>query len=386
MSGARTRYAGVKMTSAMKNREHAEAAAAEWIARRERDDWSDANEAELNAWISASMDNHVAWLRLHAAWEQTQRLKSLLTTTAPGSIPRPEEICLPFFDAVPGQAPADTDVGAVAAPPAGSKRRHASRYLALAASLLIAIGSAVSWQLLRTPGYHTGVGALQSVPLPDGSRVTLNTNTSLRVEDVPTERRVNLERGEAFFEVAKDPKRPFVVNAGSRRVVAVGTQFSVRREGDEVRVLVTKGTVRLESAEGAVSVEPGSATPESPQSPKSGPSRPGEMLLRAGTIARADGDAILVREKPVAEVEQLLSWRSGYLVFDKTPLADAVAEFNRYNTRQVVIEDPRVAAVPVGGSFRATNVDAFVRLIAGDLSITATDEGNRIVLSTMAPP
>jgi transmembrane sensor len=193
--------------------------------------------------------------------------------------------------------------------------------------------------------------------------MTLNTNTKLQVDVTATERRVSLTRGEAFFEVAKDPTRPFVVMAGDRRIVAVGTQFSVRREGNELRVLVAEGTVRLEKA---TSIE-----------------RPDQVLLTAGTVVRAEADAVLIREQGVGQVEQLLSWRSGYLVFDKTPLAEAVAEFNRYNERQVVIDDPKIAAIAVGGNFRATNVDAFVRLIAADNSITATEEGDKIILSTV---
>lgn len=362
------------MTSAMKDRELAEAAAAEWIARRERDDWTAADEAELNAWTAASIHNRVAWLRLQASWHETLRLRSLLTTAPRGSVPSPQEMRPPFFEAA---------AESTATTPAGRMRRRAGRYAALAIGVLFVIGAGIAWQVLRGPSYHTGIGRLEAVPLPDGSRVTLNTNTDLSVEVTPTERRVNLEKGEAFFEVAKDPTRPFVVNAGKRRVVAVGTQFSVRRQGDDVRVLVTEGTVRLEDVNGSVTISPGSIRSEPEQQRAS---RSGQMLLSAGAIARAEADGVLVRERPVAEVEQLLSWRSGLLVFDKTPLAEAVAEFNRYNRRQVVIEDPRVAAIPVGGSFRATNVDAFVRLIASDLSVTATQQGDTIVLSTMPPP
>jgi transmembrane sensor len=241
--------------------------------------------------------------------------------------------------------------------------------MAAAAACVAMLGISIGWHIFRVPRYHTDIGAMQAVPLPDGSRMTLNTNTKLQVDVTPTERRVSLTRGEAFFEVAKDPTRPFVVTAGDRRVVAVGTQFSVRREGNELRVLVAEGTVRLEN-----STSPAETA---------GSARPDRVLLTAGTVARAEADAVLVRKQTVGQVEQLLSWRSGYLVFDKTSLGEAVAEFNRYNERQVVIEDPHIAAIAVGGNFRATNVDAFVRLIATDNSITATEEGDRIILSAV---
>jgi transmembrane sensor len=405
----------------MESREHAESAAAAWIARREGDDWSAADQVELEAWIRATTDNRVAWLRLNAAWQQTTRLKSLSTTVTAGTVPTPDEIRLPFFSAVPkpgssqlselsrgDSLTADSDSpdlrtlasqqnGQGAAPtplatadPGGTSsaldtsakpswRRgkvagalgRAKRLRALAVAVLLASAVASTWYLApRGPSYHTGVGSLQVIPLPEGSRVTLNTNTEIRVDVTPTERRVNLERGEAYFEVAKDPSRPFIVKAGDKRVIAVGTQFSVRRENGDVRVFVTEGKVRIEQSQGAI--RPGGES--------------AVAVLTAGSIARADADNVLVQEKSIAEVEQLLTWRTGHLVFDKTPLADAVAEFNRYNRRKIIIQDPAVAAIRVGGNFRATNVDGFVRLIASDFSITATQHRDQILLSGMPPP
>jgi transmembrane sensor len=359
------------MASAMNIRTQAETAAAEWIVRRARDDWSKSDEAELQRWIVESLDHRVAWLRLDAAWQETQRLKSLLSSAPAGNVPRPEELRLPFYDDAVGQpVAADTNVAAPG-PDTLLSRWTARRLTTAAAACVVMLSTVIGWQLLRTPSYHTEVGAMQAVPLPDGSRMTLNTNTKLQVDVTPTERRVILSRGEAFFEVAKDPTRPFVVMAGDRRVVAVGTQFSVRREGNELRVLVTEGMVRLENS-----------TSPAATSQSAGSARPDQRMLTAGTIARADADAVLVREQTVGQVEQLLSWRNGYLVFDNTPLSEAVAEFNRYNERQVVIEDPQVAEIAVGGNFRATNVDAFVRLIATDNSITAKEEDDKIILST----
>jgi transmembrane sensor len=349
------------MKPSMESREHAESAAAAWIARRERDDWAAADEAELQAWINASTDNRVAWLRVSTAWQQTSRLKSLKTTRSAGHVPAPDEMQQPFF-----AASSEPSNPAESARPAHerSSSRNGVRTRALAATVMLSVAGAAAWYLLpRGPAYRTEVGALQVIPLSEGSRVTLNTNTELRVEVTPTERRVNLEQGEAYFEVARDPARPFIVEAGDQRVIAVGTQFSVRRERDEIRVFVTEGQVRVERND-----------------------EHGTALLGAGHIARADAGNVLVQEKSVAEVEQFLTWRTGQLAFDKTPLADAVAEFNRYNTRRIIIQDPTVAAMRVGGSFRATNVDAFVRLITSEFSIAATQHDNEIILTGMPPP
>jgi transmembrane sensor len=108
------------------------------------------------------------------------------------------------------------------------------------------------------------------------------------------------------------------------------------------------------------------------------------LLLAAGTIARAAGDAVLIQKTGVREIEQSLTWRTGVLTFRDTPLAEAVAEFNRYNSRKIVIEDPGIAAVEVGGIFRSNNVDPFVRLLEEAFPIRASAEGDRIVLRSTA--
>jgi transmembrane sensor len=171
---------------------------------------------------------------------------------------------------------------------------------------------------------------------------------------------VELNHGEAFFEVAKDPTRPFVVKAGHARVIAVGTQFSVRREGDQVDVVVIEGHVRVERDHQTEGAPP--------------------ALLAPGDVARSDGQGVLVQEKPLPEAEAILSWRSGFLVFHDTPLKEAVAQFNRYNTRKIVIDDPNVANLRIGGNFKSTNSEAFVRLIESGLPIHAEHQGGQIIL------
>jgi len=236
---------------------------------------------------------------------------------------------------------------------------------ALAASVVLGLTIAVAvYQLERPPPnrFSTVIGGLEAVPLADGSRVTLNTDSELQVSLEPTERVVNLNHGEAYFEVAKDNRRPFIVNAGNKRVIAVGTQFSVRREGENVQVIVTEGTVRMEDRRAR---SPSSArTSTRSSSPGSADSVAFEasgsaavVLLPAGSVARAQAGAVLVRNERPAEIEQHLSWRSGVLTFRDTPLAEAIAEFNRYNERKIVIEDPSIATLQLGGIFRATNID-----------------------------
>jgi transmembrane sensor len=200
----------------------------------------------------------------------------------------------------------------------------------------------------------------------------LNTATEVHVALSGTEREIELSRGEAFFEVAKDSKRPFVVNAGKKRVIAVGTQFSVLRDGDEIRVVVSEGTVRIED-------RPGIASRQALPLTQAGSAD--AVLLSAGSVAHAGSAGILVQKETDSKTQEQLSWRTGVLTFRDQTLGEAATEFNRYNERQIVITDPRVANLKIEGNFRATNVDAFVRLIESGFPVRATDDHSQILLS-----
>jgi transmembrane sensor len=250
----------------------------------------------------------------------------------------------------------------------------------IAATILLAVG--LLFGVYRTwftgERYATAVGAVASLPLADGSRMTLNTDSKVRVVFSEQQRHVDLSQGEAFFEVAHDSRRPFVVQAGNQRIVAVGTQFSVRREGDGVQVVVTEGRVRVENNE-----------PRQGEGADLAAIRPhtSRIMLSAGGVARTRKDAVDVQNHPLAEAEEILSWRSGYVFFRATRLDEAVAEFNRYNSRQIVIRDPGVAAMQLTGKFRATNTDAFVNLLERTygIEVERTDASISLGLPAVAP-
>ncbi|MBS0420066.1 MAG: FecR domain-containing protein [Proteobacteria bacterium] len=337
--------------------------AGDWLARRDSGDWSGADQMRLEEWLEESVLHRVTYLRLEHVWERSQRLRALGTGKPDGGPPPPGAwVFSPFFDPHPAQA-------AVRNPdhfkPAVSRRP--SRILwaggSAAACVLLAVLLAVSWNLgSRGASYRTPVGGIALIPLADGSKVTLNTDSRIHVSVTDHERRVELEQGEAYFEVAQDTRRPFVVRAGDKRVIAVGTRFSVRRNGDDVDVIVTEGRVRLEGAPVA-------------QLQKSAPE-----LLSAGMVARAGDSGVLLENGTPTEAEESLSWREGVLVFREMTLAQAVAEFNRYNTRKIVIADPHAADFRVAGSFRADNVDAFLRLIERGYPLRVERHEDRYIL------
>ena len=365
-----------------------DAVASDWLIRRESGTWSAADQARLDEWLNAATLNRVAFLRLELAWEDAARLKALGAGIAGDRPPPPGRWNLtPFFDsresespdndletvlAEPASAPATIEESPDLAAPAAGRAKPLGfwqRKLALsaAAALLFAVGGGL--YLAFAPNgerYATPVGGFASVPMPDGSNVTLNTDSQIRIALTDTERRVELGHGEAFFEVSKDPKRPFIVRAGDKRVIAVGTKFSVRREGDDIEIVVTEGKVRVE--DGAVRQDShvgGSA----------------DVFLTPGSIARADDAGVLVQRRTLPEAEEHLSWRTGWLMFRNQGLADAIAEFNRYSGRKIVIQDPAIASLKIEGNFRATNVEAFVRLLESGFPVHAEVRADQILLT-----
>lgn len=347
--------------------------AAAWLARRDAGPWNTQDRAELDAWLAVSTARRVAWIRLEAAWRESGRLQALGAGQSADTLPTRGQWA-PFIDGARLPAgdserrPAATDPAAALVfapkPPASKTPRRAA--LAIAA-LMTAAAAVSTWQwrfdhVAKPISYRTAVGGLQAIPLDDGTEATLSSDSRILVALSRRERRIDMQRGEAFFHAAKDPSRPFVVAAGSYRVVAVGTRFAVRRDAQGARVVVTEGRVRLE------------------QAPDATGSRRAAVLLPAGSMALADGNDVVVRSGTVAQAEQALSWRQGFLFFRDTPLSTAAAEFNRYNASKIVMGDPEVAAIRIGGNFRWANVDAFVRLLEQGFPVRAERRGDRIVL------
>ncbi len=327
----------------MESSRQIEERAAAWLLQRDSGSWGDADQARLAEWLEAATLNRVAFLRLEAGWEEANRLKALGAGFPRGKVPGVGELTSEADETSAAEARTGSRI---------TRGRLRSRLLAVAASMIAVF--CLTWYAVGPPArdhYVTPIGGVSSVPLKDGSSVTLNTASEIHVQMTDAQRRVDLTQGEAFFEVARDPARPFVVQAGARRIVVVGTKFSVRREGDDIQVVVTEGAVRFQGAHSR-SVSSGIAE--------------GNMVaptLTAGAVARVVDARITVENKSMPEVEDILSWRSGFVVFHETALADAVAEFNRYNERKILIQDPALAAMRLSGKFRSTNYETFVRLL-----------------------
>jgi transmembrane sensor len=205
--------------------------------------------------------------------------------------------------------------------------------------------SSVAWlkgesQNPTTKTYATKTGDRLTVALDDGSQITLNTDTRLDVGFSRKVRTVRLSRGQALFEVAKDPSRPFMVENENHRFVAVGTVFDVHIETDQVKVTMLEGTVRAES------LQPGRAV---------------RTIVTAGEQLIANSRA----EDRIRRVdsERETSWRRGQVIFDNTPLGEALDELNRYSTRHIELADPKLTDLRLSGTFATGATSAFVEAI-----------------------
>lgn len=243
------------------------------------------------------------------------------------------------------------------------RRRPPSRRTVIVAGATAAMAASLGAVGLWTAGaqrYQTRLGEIRRVPLPDGSVIAINTQSSLDVSMRPRLRRVQLRHGEAWFEVAKDATRPFVVTVGDTRVRAVGTAFSVRRLANGAGVMVTEGVVE---------------TWTRGQAGRGTRVEAGDKI----TVDWSAGAAAAVIAAP-SEIERSLAWRSGQIALDGDRLADAVAEFNRYNERQILVQDSALANERLVGVFRLNEPDSFAEAVAATLGVKAVTQGTTITL------
>lgn len=361
-----------------------ERVAAAWLARRDAGSWSDKDQAELDSWLTSAVAHRIAYIRLQSAWQQADRLKALGAGVPRGVIPSKGHWTLsPFFDQSAAAEESQTHdrvdeekrVNAEVTQHRSRRNSTIHRYSKLRRSLLFRTAAVAACLVLiaslgvglhrytsvQSAAYSTPMGGTQTVSLDDGSKAVLSSDSRVAAAMSSGERHIDLQQGEAFFEVAKDSQRPFVVVVGERRVIAVGTRFSVRREADGLRVVVTEGIVRLETG-GAGSTEQQT------------------MRLPAGSVAQVGRNGVYVQSISVDKAEEYLSWRSGFVVFRDTSLADAVAEFNRYSVQKLIVGDTQAAAVHVGGHFRLSNTEAFVRLLEQGFPVHAETKGDKIIL------
>lgn len=326
--------------------------AAGWVVRMDSAAWSEADEVALQAWLATDPRHRGALLQAQALWasfgdDQGEGFDSRPASFAPGE-GRGSAPASPEEEGEALGAGGRGDVVGAARASGVSNRTPSRRWILGGAGAAIAASVTGAFMLLRGARYATAVGEIRRVPLADGSIASINTDSDVAIDLATSERRVQLSKGEAWFQVAKDPARPFTVEAGRVRARAIGTAFSVRRRDDGADILVTEGVVEAwaDGAEG------------------------NRIRLAAGESAFvADNAAIRPAVVQPGAVDRALAWRSGKIDLASTSLSAAAAEFNRYNARQIEIADPALGAEQLDGVFGANDPETFAIAVREGLSV-----------------
>ncbi|MDF0541375.1 FecR domain-containing protein [Sphingobium sp. H39-3-25] len=279
-------------------------------------------------WINADPRHAVAFAIAQDAWQQSAhaRLKNV--------------------DLDGGEQPdASAALHAEKAEPGVSRRRLLTGLSALAASVtgVVAVGSA--WRLF-SQRHSTGHAERALAQLADGSAITMNGETTLDVDLRANKRLIRMVRGEALFDVAKDPDRPFIIDLDGAKIEVLGTKFNVRKRQNGVELSVTEGLVSVSSGQDFIKVPAGSTA-----------------IIRLGTSAMAVAAPSVVQQR--------VAWTEGFLEFDNEPLDEVLDEFNRYRRAPIMIGDPRIASTMITGRFGLNESNEFVSALESSFDIRA---------------
>jgi len=315
---------------------HEEAAA--WFAKRRDGACTPSEEAAFEEWCDRSEAHAVAYAETKHAWHQwkqlqsSDRMREMAAAAMAATVPRRRSVS------------------------AGRRWGPLLAAACIVAAVIIG-GIGLLPKLLSSPPvtYSTALGEQRTEQLPDGTRVTLNTETALQVRYGHGRREVVLQHGEAMFDVVHDAAHPFVVTAGDGSVTDLGTRFAVRDNNGTATVTLLQGRVEIASGDARKQLAPG------------------EQACYGARIA-----GISVRKVDPAAVT---AWMRGRLDFNGMPLAQAIADANRYSTVKLRLGDPSLADMPVGGSFRAGDNAAIATALSAVFPVrVARNDAHEIVL------
>ena len=317
---------------------HADASV--WVALLHGPDRDTNLEAKVRRWIAEDVRHAAAFENVTEAYQNTGNL--------PGYLPKR------------------------AADSARVRKRARVTGAGLAGMAILCAAFACAVYFLRDDTLATGPSEQRIVDLSDGSQVTLNANSRVVVQYDDRVRKITLVDGEALFDVAKNRSRPFVVVAGHRKVIAMGTSFEVRR----VEPIGSAFAVTL--VEGHVAIEPISWPDAIPSAGANG-----VKLLNPGERLRFAGGTNETLDTP--SIERVTAWRRGQLIFDDTSLGEAAAEFNRYGTRKLAIDGPAARTLRIGGVFKISDPYSFAQSMADTYHLLIIVNGKTITLTDSRP-
>ena len=362
------------MPNQTKAHEHLIEEAAVWLARLDATDVSRDERQEFQEWLVQDPSHRQTFEELQALSGNIDFLSGMVRKRPEALSPAfmaALEKCRDFIDAKSKTDP---------------RLKVYRRLTALAASLVVALGATLFWQLRHDSGssgngtvpvsYRTAVGERQTVMLADGSVVTLNTDTVLSVVVTATDRRLQLNQGEAYFDVARDSQRPFSVAAGNGIVQAIGTAFNIRYREEQVFVTVYKGEVKVQP--GIV----GEATPGSGNgSLNEEKSVVAEHILSEGEQIRYGGKGLRVAKLEMPVLDRATSWRDDKLIFDGQSLAAIVDEIQFYIPDRIVIADKGITDLTAGGVFDIDSAESILAALETALPVRVIRRPGIIILT-----
>jgi transmembrane sensor len=325
----------------MRNKADIDREATDWVVRLGSDQRTGADETAFKAWLDADPAHANVFAEQQALWSGVAAMSE-------------EDDAKAFlFRETPPQ-------------PVFTRRRMIIGGSAAAAAAGIAI---VAPQFFGPSRYTTAKGEQRTIDLADGSVIALNTDSALTVDLTKAERQITLERGQAFFKVAKDRSRPFRVFAGTYEVRALGTAFDVHRVGDGAKVTLEEGSVAIFDG----------INPQALLSPHNPTAKPTIIL-------KPDQQVVMARKAPIVvariDPKSIAPWRYGQLVLDDAPLGDIVEDLNRYGGPQIVLADPSLANIRISGVFHTGRPDLLVEALTAGFPVrVAQQTPDRIVLA-----
>lgn len=332
--------------------------AAAWLVALREDRLSAHERGEFVDWLRESPVHVAEMLRIS---QLDQALAEFGDWTAlPAATPTPDNV----VQLLPGPSR-----------PAARRPRFAGLTRAIAAGLAIVVVAGGGWLALREQGtvVRTQLAERREMILADGSAVSIAPLSEMRIRYTADRRSIELRKGHAHFDVTHDARRPFVVDAGTATVQAVGTSFDVERAPGSVRVTVVEGRVAVTQQEkGATGSVPSPATV------------PARVMLGANEEIVVPSQAPMTAVVHQVNAPAQAAWTTGSLVFEDETVAEVVRRFNLHNQAQIRILDPELAARRISGTFRASDPESFIAFIhatsaspAGDRSVILVEPHSR---------
>lgn len=304
-----------------------------WFARLHADDVTAVEQEQFNLWCRENREHAKAYDKIQLLWEQLE---------APGKR---------VYARLEAEQPA------LAHQPLPGNQPYVRRFMglfALVLAVLVSYQLPVHYQNWQSD-YYTAPGKQLTVVLNDGSRLTLNTDTALAVDFSDNRRHIDLLRGEAYFQVSPDKRRPFIVSNGEANARAVGTAFSVREAGDDMRVVVSEGTVEVSAGKADI-----------------------PALVHSNQ--QVDYQQGLIGPVMSSDILETLAWQRGQLIFKRQPLSRVVKEVNRYRSGQIMLINPNLKERIVSGVFDTADPDAVVDGIKTTLKAGSVKLSDQLVL------